>query len=92
MKSQTLMMLLRTVPSVGPSKLAGVSSCLGVTAAGGLEGLLGEPGEKGSTGNFTTPGLFGKDGGPVGESVRLACVKWDGKSLSLSEAILTSVH
>lgn len=85
-------MLLRTVPSVGLSKLAGVSSCLGGRVAGGLEGLLGEPGEMDGTGNFSTPGPFEKDGGPVGESVRLACVKWDGKSLSLSKAILTSVH
>jgi len=71
-KHQTLMMLLRTVPSVGFSKLAGVSSCLGVTITGGLEGLLGEPGEKEGTGNFNAPGLFGKGSGPVGESARLA--------------------
>lgn len=69
------MMLLRTAPSEGSSKLAGVSSCLGVTITGGLEGLLGEPGEKDGTGNFNTPGLFVNGNGPVGDSARLACVK-----------------
>lgn len=69
------MMLLRTAPSEGFSKLAGVSSCLGVTVTGGLEGLLGEPGEKDGIGNFNTPGFFEKGSGPVGESARLACVK-----------------
>lgn len=69
------MTLLRTAPSKGFSKLAGVSSCLGVTITGGLVGLLGEPGEKAGTGNFNTPGPFVKGSGPVGESARLACVK-----------------
>lgn len=67
-------MLLRT-PSAGFSKLVEVSSCFGVTITGGLAGLPGEVGEKDGTGSFTTPGLFGNGGGPVGESVRFACIK-----------------
>lgn len=67
-------MLLRTPPSTGFSKLVAVSSCFGVAIAGGLTGLPGVVGKKDAKGSFTAPGLFGNGGGPVGESVRLACM------------------